>query len=287
MSAILPGTIGAFTSLNRSRRRGLRETSHTAESFGFSTLWLADVRGDLSFFPECLTATDDLVVATSVLSIWDLPASAAARALAADTTGRAILGVGVSHPAMAPPGTYRRPLESLTRYLDDLAAEGAAADRQILGANGERMLECAGRRTAGAVTQLVTPERTADQRKWLGEGALLATELKIVVDGDRDDARRLGRANLANYLGLPGYQKNLRAQGFTDDDLTGGGSDRLVDALVAGPDPASIRDAVESHRDAGAAHICAHVLADTDEAPLDQWRTLSAILELPRREDSR
>ena len=31
------------------------------------------------------------------------------------------------------------------------------------------------------------------------------------------------------YLELPNYANNLRSLGFSDDDLRGGGSDRLVD----------------------------------------------------------
>lgn len=35
------------------------------------------------------------------------------------------------------------------------------------------------------------------------------------------------------YLGLASYVNNLRRHGFTEADLADGGSDRLVDALVA------------------------------------------------------
>ncbi|MDX6231846.1 MAG: hypothetical protein QOH68_814 [Nocardioidaceae bacterium] len=279
------GTTGVFTSLGRSRSSGLATTSEAAEAAGFSSLWIADVRGDLTFAGEMLAATRDLVVGTAVLSIWDLEAEDAGRLWQdheAHHPGRFVLGVGPSHPSLvaAKGQTYDKPLTRTEAYLDTLDRSGPQHDARILGANGPKMLQLAARRSLGAITQNVTVAATASQRNLLGPDAILAAEVKIVVGGSSEDVGRIGRANLSHYLGMPSYRKNLTSMGFTDDDLDDGGSDRLLDALVTGPDPDAIRTRIAAHRDAGADHVSLHVLTDQPAAPLDEWKALGALLEL-------
>lgn len=285
MRSLSPGTTGIFTSLARSTRSGLAETAKAAEVNGFSTLWLADVRGDLSCLATVLQATEKIILGSAVLSIWDLDAESAARAWSdADAVApdRALLGVGVSHPAAG-----NKPMEHLRTYLDILDATPVPQAFRIIGANSPKMLALAAERSAGAVTQMVTPNRTAQQRNWLGPDARLATELKVVWEGTRDTVRELGRRNLSHYLGLPTYQRNLTAQGFTADDLSDGGSDRLVDALVAGPAIEDIAARIDEQRDAGADHICLHILSETDGAPLESWRQVAEALSLTSPDGAR
>ncbi len=58
------------------------------------------------------------------------------------------------------------------------------------------------------------------------------------------------------YLDLRNYQNNLRQFGYGDADFADGGSDRLVDAIVAWGDEKVIADRIQAHRDAGATHVC-------------------------------
>jgi hypothetical protein len=51
----------------------------------------------------------------------------------------------------------------------------------------------------------------------------------------------MARRFLAVYLGLPNYVDNWRRLGFTETDFAGGGSDRLVDALIVWGDEKTIR----------------------------------------------
>jgi probable F420-dependent oxidoreductase len=84
---------------------------------------------------------------------------------------------------------------------------------------------------------------------------------------------------MSMYLTLPNYVNNLKRVGFTDEDMAGGGSDRLVDAIVAWGDLDAVRARVRAHRDAGANHVCLQVLdADPRALPLPQWRELAALL---------
>jgi probable F420-dependent oxidoreductase len=102
----------------------------------------------------------------------------------------------------------------------------------------------------------------------------------VAVERDPSRARALGRAHLSFYFSLPNYVNNLRRLGFGDEDFADGGSDRLVDALVAWGDEDSIRERIHLHRAAGADHVCIQVLADAAAPglPLAQWRQLAPVL---------
>ncbi len=100
-----------------------------------------------------------------------------------------------------------------------------------------------------------------------------------MLETDPDEARAVARQHMAIYLGLPNYTNNLRRLGFGDDDLAGGGSDRLVDAIVAWGDVDDVAARVRAHHDAGADHVCVQVLtADPRTLPLTQWRELAPAL---------
>ena len=57
---------------------------------------------------------------------------------------------------------------------------------------------------------------------------------------DVERARAVGRKTLELYLGLRNYLNNWKRLGFTDDDITRPGSDRLVDALIVYGTPETI-----------------------------------------------
>lgn len=141
------------------------------------------------------------------------------------------------------------------------------------------MLELARARTAGTHPYLVTPELTAQARAGIGPDRLVASEQGVVLETDPSTARAIARMHLNTYLALPNYANNWKRQGFTDDDIADGGSDRLVDALVVWGDEAAIAARVQEHRDAGADHVCIQVLtSDPTALPVDQWRRLAPAL---------
>lgn len=94
-------------------------------------------------------------------------------------------------------------------------------------------------------------------------------------------AREIARAHTSRYLRLPNYTNNLRRFGFTDDDLLDGGSDRLVDAIVAWGNVDTVARRVNDHLDAGADHVCVQVI-DRNPAvlPMQQWTELAGALGL-------
>lgn len=274
--------VGVFTSARKIGAEAA-EVAREVEGLGYNAIWVADVRGDLSVLGQLLAASARIRAGSAILSMWDLdPSEAAAAWAAADTcgAGRAIAGIGVSHSLLVERSghTYDKPLTRLRAYLDKLDAldeAGIPPAQRMIGANGPNMLGLAGEQTAGALTYLVTPERTARQRRELGAGAVLAPEVKVALAPTREAARVSARAHLAVYLKLPNYLRNLERMGFTDDDFAGGGSDRLVDALVVGPGVEDVVRRIAEHRDAGADHVCLHALGPADAVPLAQWRELA------------
>jgi hypothetical protein len=77
------------------------------------------------------------------------------------------------------------------------------------------------------------------------------------------------------YLKLPNYIQNLRRAGYTEEDVAGRGSDRLIDALVPTGDETAIAQGIRAHFDAGADHVCMQVLSGDGELPIAQWRALA------------
>ncbi|NHI09428.1 F420-dependent oxidoreductase [Streptomyces sp. KO7888] len=174
---------------------------------------------------------------------------------------------------------YRRPYFTTVGRLDALDRGVLHVGHRVLAALGPKMLDLSRDRAAGAIPYLVTPEHTARARERLGAGPLLAPELKVVLDADPSRARATARAYLATYLKLPNYTKNLLNLGFTDADVTGGGSDRLVDAVFAWSDEPTIRARVDAFHTAGADHVALQLVEDDmSRLPREGWRRLAALL---------
>jgi probable F420-dependent oxidoreductase len=251
------------------------------EDLGYGTLWSSGGfdPGLADRFGRLLAATDHIAVASGIVSIWTSPAEEIARAvdaLDADHPGRFLLGIGASHGPIVP--DYNRPYTHMVSYLDALDASTPTVpkDRRVLAALGPKMLSLAAERSAGAHPYFVPVEHTARAREILGPGPLLAPEVTVVLEPDPEPARELARTFTTNYLGLPNYANNLRTLGYGEDDLAGGGSDRLVDAVVAWGDVDAVAGRLRQHHEAGANHVCVQVIAGNRAAfPIEQYRQLA------------
>ncbi|MEU1052248.1 LLM class F420-dependent oxidoreductase [Streptomyces sp. NPDC005876] len=256
------------------------EAAAELESLGFGAVWLGGNSAARHAAP-LIEATSRLVVGTSIQSIWEHEAPAAAAGYAeleVAHPGRFVLGLGVSHgPAVK---GYSRPYSTMVGYLDELDRAGMPAHGRVLAALGPKMLELSRDRAAGAIPYLVTPEHTAKARETLGAGPLLAPEFKVVLDPDPSSARATARAYLSFYLGLPNYTQNFLRLGFTEDDIADGGSDRLIDAVFAWGDEDTIHRRITAFHEAGADHVALQLVTDapTDTLPREGWRRLAALL---------
>lgn len=264
------------------------------EELGYSAIWYPGAFGGTVFDmgADVLGATQRIPVAIGVLNLWKhRPAEVVAgfKRLENKAPGRFLLGIGASHAAMVntdeQPDIYRRPFHAMTNYLDAIDGSGSAIpkDRRLLAALGPKMRRAAKERAAGVHSYFVTAEHTRVARESLGNNALLAPEQAVVLEKDAARAREIARKYTGAYLGFPNYCRNLLQLGWEEDDFLGGGSDRLVDALVAWGKPEEIRRKVYAHHEAGADHVCIQVISEEwgrmpPEFPYMEWRELAVAL---------
>jgi probable F420-dependent oxidoreductase len=164
-------------------------------------------------------------------------------------------------------------------YLDQLDADGVPADRRILAALGPRALQLAADCTLCTHPYLVVPEHTREARQLLGPDVVIAPEHKVVLETAPDLARAIGRPFVADpYLKLRNYTNNLRRYGYTDDDIAGGGNDRLIDALALRGSPDMITAELLAHFEAGADHVAVQVLTAGAGDPMPAYRQLAEVL---------
>ncbi|MFD0924445.1 LLM class F420-dependent oxidoreductase [Williamsia deligens] len=236
------------------------------EQLGYGTIWLGGSPEDLAPARTLLEATDRIRVATGITNIWNTDPLAIAREFAdldKDFPGRFYLGVGVGHREATQ--EYASPYESMVDYLDKLDEGGLPVERRVLAALGPKMLRLSADRALGAHPYLTPPAHTEYAREILGADAFLAPEHKIVLESDPETARSIGRPPVDTpYLHLRNYVANLKRLGWSDDDIADGGSDALIDALVAHGTGEQIRDQVDAHLAAGADHVAIQVLGVED-----------------------
>jgi probable F420-dependent oxidoreductase len=287
------GRVGLWTrQLDIQPAERVRTTIAELEGLGWGSLWSWEVFGReaLTNAGLLLCATQRLVVGTGIANMWardPVAMAAAQRTLAEAYPGRFVLGIGVSHaPIVDARGhRYQRPLDKLRGYLDAMDAapwQGpplVEEPARVLAAMGPRMLELAAERAAGALLYNNPPEVTASARSVLGARPLLAVEQAVLVEDDPAQARRIAREFIAFYLTLPNYVRAWERAGFGAEERADGGSDRLVDAVVAWGRPEAIAERVRAHLEAGADHVCLQVLeSDPNGLPVAGWRALAPML---------
>jgi probable F420-dependent oxidoreductase len=284
---IWTGVLDAVPSVEARRLAGVIEEA------GFETLWIPETIGRDPFVTATLLlgSTSTLRVATGIANIYARDAVTMAntqRSLEEAFPGRFLLGLGVSHHHLVEGirhHDYSKPYSRMVEYLDGMdsalfmAVGPSERPPTVLAALGPRMLRLAGERAAGAHPYFVPVEHTAYARGVLGDGPVLAPEQMVVLETDPSRAREIARGAMAIYLSAPNYVNNLKRHGFTDDDVAGGGSDALVDAIVAWGTVDDIRARVDAHHAAGADHVCVQVLgASLVDVPEAAWRDLGAAL---------
>ena len=288
------GRLGLWTAqLDMQPMGQAQEAMAEIESLGFGAVWVPEavLREPFANAALLLSATKSIVVGTGIASIHARTAmtmQAGWKTLSEAFPGRFLLGLGVSHqPAVE--GfhglSYDKPYSTMKSYLDAMdrglyfSPPPTVAPQRMLAALGPKMLQLSAERGLGAHPYFVPVEHTAMAREVLGAGPVLAPEQAVVFETDPSTARDIARRHMATYLGLPNYTNNLKRVGWTDDDIANGGSDALVDAIVAWGTLDQIAARVKAHHDAGADHVCVQVLpADQRAVPMAEWRELATLI---------
>lgn len=268
----------------------------TAEAEGFSSYWLAQtgMADALGVLGAAGPATNVIELGTAVVPTWlQHPMALAASALTAqaNTHGRLVLGIGLSHePAVEQRWHMRweKPIRHMLDYLEvllpalhgetvqhrgevwSLTADGPmprptdTAPKVMLAALGDQMLRIAGKRTDGTILWCVGP-RTIETHiaPRINEAASdagrptpsIVCSIPCWVTDQPGPAREFIAKILAAYAELPSYRAMLDIEGVHGlEDLSFVGSEQEV------------RDGIASVAAAGASDFTAVVMgADPDE----------------------
>jgi probable F420-dependent oxidoreductase len=264
------GKLGVWVSMDGMTAAAAAAFAKRVEEWGYAALWIPESRGRnaLAHSSWLLANTQRLIVATGIANIYARDPMAMAngqRGLNEQSDGRFLLGVGVSHRPMVQGvrgHNYGRPVATMRAYLEAMRAAPYQAPMPreqpltIVAALGPRMMALSSELADGAHPYNTTPQHTAKARSILGRGKLLCPEVWVLLETDPATARSAAREALSRYLQLENYVNSWRREGFADDDLACGGSQRFLDAMVAWGDEDAIRARIQEHWDAGADHVC-------------------------------
>jgi probable F420-dependent oxidoreductase len=259
--------IGVMFNTDRMPAGSLAQFAKTLESIGVDTLWVPELFGREPFATAAylLSHTERLRVATGIANVYArdaVAAAAGARTLAEFSDGRFVLGLGVSNAGLAKARghAWDPPVEKLVSYVEavrvaQISVPGSHEAEIHVAAHGPKMLEAVHQLVDGVSTFLQTPDHTAVVRTRIPESVSLNVTQMCLMCEDPVEARRLARRALGFYLELDYYHRAWRTLGFEDADFVDGGSDRLIDALVAWGTPDVISERLARHRDAGATEL--------------------------------
>lgn len=270
-------SIGVWAALDGLPARDAAQFAKKLEGWGYGALWIPEAVGRevLSSAAWLLANTTRLVIASGIANIYARDALAAASAqkgLNEQSGGRFLLGLGVSHAPLVKDlrqHEYGKPVATMRAYLQAMAAAPyksiapPSPPKTVLAALGPKMLELSAELADGAHPYNVTPEHTREARSIIGKGKLLCVEQGVILETDPSQARAIARKFLELYMGLPNYVNNWKRLGFTDSDFAGGGSDKLIDAVIAWGDEKAIRARLDEHHQAGADHVCVQAIGST------------------------
>ena len=266
----------------------LESFARRIQEMRYDSIWITEFTGrdPYTTAAHVLARTETITVATGIANIYAHDAVVAAQnrqTLAELSDGRFVLGLGVSHPPMADIHGLQwvAPYTKMRDYLDTMDATVVASPAPTapapiwIAANGPKLLGLVGERLDGANVYLLPPAHTRMARELIGPDKRLTVVLPCCLCEDADQARALARKALAIYMPLPAYQKAWRNWGFDESDWADGGSDRLIDMIVAWGDETAIRARIQEYEDAGASHIA--VSAYNPDGPGIPWNLLETL----------
>ena len=288
------GTFGVWTfQLDVLTAARAQEAVAELEQLGYGAVWYGEAVGReaLTKAGLFLAGTKRVVIATGIANIYGrdpVTMAAAQKTLFEAYPDRFLLGLGVSHIPLVETvrgHRYDKPVPAMRAYLDAMdqapyqAVPPPSKPPRVLAALGPKMLQLSAERANGAHPYNTTPKHTAEARALLGPGPYLCPEQAVVLETNPAKARAIARKFLAIYLGLPNYTNNWLRLGFQESDFSNGGSDKLIDAVIAWGDLKSVLNRIREHHSAGADHVCVQVLTDDPKTfPIHEYRELSSAI---------
>jgi alkanesulfonate monooxygenase SsuD/methylene tetrahydromethanopterin reductase-like flavin-dependent oxidoreductase (luciferase family) len=254
------GKLGVWAAMDVMSAADGAAFAQRVEGWGYAALWLPESRGRnvLVHSSWLLANTKALIVAPGIANIYARDPMAMAngqRALAEQSGGRFLLGLGVSHvPSVegVRGHTYGRPVATMRAYLEAMhaapygAPEPAEKPLTILAALGPRMMALSSSHADGSHPYNVTPEHTAESRRmlrWAANGPCrdrAAPCPRLRPFRQRRLAQHAQRGHRAERPGLarPVQEPSgLRAHACRHADLRTRRAHRSLDARHAGRSP--------------------------------------------------
>jgi probable F420-dependent oxidoreductase len=265
------GKIGIWFFLDGMNAADSVAFARKVEKHGYGALWIPEAVGREPFAHAAYLAahTEKVVFATGIANIYardPITMSASSKTVAELSGGRFLLGVGVSHKPQVSNlrgHSYDKPYSYMKEYLPKMksALYRAPLPKEevpvVIAALHPKMLALAAEQTNGTHTYFVTPEHTAKTRAAIGPKPWICAAQAVILETDATKARAMARTYMKTYVPrLPNYTNNLKNLGWQDKDFENGGSDALVDAIVAWGSADKIRDRIDAHLKAGATHVC-------------------------------
>jgi probable F420-dependent oxidoreductase len=292
--AVQLGAIGVWTiSLDAFPAARAQEAAAELEELGYGAIWCGEALGREAFTNAALllAGTKRIVVATGIANIYGrdpMTMASAQKTLAEEYPDRFLLGLGVSHVPLVEKlrgHRYEKPVATMRAYLDAMdqapyhAVPPSSKPLRVLAALGPKMLQLSSERADGAHPYNTTPAHTAEARALLGPAPYLCPEQGVILETDAAKARGIARKFLAIYLTLPNYTNNFLRLGFEEADFKNGGSDKLIDAVIAWGDLKTVEKRIREHQAAGADHVCIQVLTDDPKTiPMREYRELASLI---------
>lgn len=262
------------------------------EELGFNAIWLPELFGrePLATAGYLLAQTKKVNIGTGIANVYARDATAMAQArqtLAELSGGRFLLGLGVSNPMLngSRGHEWEPPVSKMTSYLAEMAeidVQGPKPKRPAplyVAAHGPKLQALAASMADGILTWLMPVEHTRAARSAIGaERSLNAAAMFLLCD-EPDRARQLARRAISMYVRLDYYHRAWSQLGFSDEDFENGGSDRLIDSIVAWGTEDQLAARVREYRDAGASEVIVVPIGSGAAEAGPDWRVLEAVVQ--------
>lgn len=267
----------------------LAELATSIEALGYESVWLLDSFSRDPFIAASfiLGSTTTLKVGTGVATVYSRDAMAATQAretLSDYYPGRFLMGLGASNEVIVSMrnGQWMPPVQKMSTYLKDMEevklAHPTPAEPAPLhiAAHAPGLQNLALKHAKGIFTWILPVENIRQARAHVGPELEVTANFPVVLTEDPDEARAVGRAFMTFYIGIPYYQAAYSKIGFSPEDFQDGGSDRLIDAIVAWGSPEKIKARVDEYAAAGASRVVLNPIKAADGPAIGGERDVDA-----------
>lgn len=264
------GHVGVLLSQSAYELAGahLTELAQFIEALGFESVWLLDSFSRDPFIAASfiLHDTTRLKVGTGIVTVYSRDAMAAAQArdtFAAYYPGRFLMGLGASNETIVQMrgGEWLPPVKKMSSYLKGVNGAVLAHEKPEvpvplhIAAHAPGLQKLAVEEASGIITWVLPMQSVREARRQVGSNLEITANFPCILNEDPTEARQVARTFLAMYIGLAYYQSAYLKVGFEEGDFADGGSDRLIDAIVAWGSPEGIKSRINAYFKAGASRV--------------------------------